>query len=124
MGDLSTFHQRDKFNLIIFNHPHLGIEDVKRNASLVMHVLGECHKIISKGSQIWITLLEHQWQIWDIARRLKTSGLELALSGSFSFFDGYYPGYTTKRHQSGRSFRKTDYLNVLSMTMGNSVCSP
>ncbi|MCP4115655.1 MAG: DUF2431 domain-containing protein [Desulfobacteraceae bacterium] len=108
--DLSIFYNNTKtiFDLIIFNHPHLGFEHIHRNASLLMHVLFECNKIINKQSFIWITLIENQFEHWNISERIKQNNLNknLTVLCSFLFFDQYYPGYITKRHQSNKSFRR------------------
>eukprot|EP01084_Bolivina_argentea_P197043 337723_1 len=108
--NLSIFYNNTKtiFDLIIFNHPHLGFEHVYRNSSLLMHILFECNKIINKQSIIWITLIENQFEHWNVSKRMKQNDLnkQLTVLCSFLFFDKYYPGYVTKRHQSNKSFRR------------------
>eukprot|EP01083_Nonionella_stella_P013080 36903_1 len=105
--DLSIFYDTT-FDLIIFNHPHLGFEHIHRNASLFMHILSECNKIVHKDAQMWITLLQHQYESWNISTKMKQnkSLQSLRLLSSFLFVDSYYSGYCTKRHQSNKSFRR------------------
>ena len=107
ISHLSSSISSTSFDLIIFNHPHLGFEDLKRNSSLLMHVLFEFNKLINNDGMIWISLIEGQFNNWNVNQKMKKNKLckQLKLLSSFLFYDKYYFGYTTRRHQSNKTFR-------------------
>merc|ERR1719203_1041804 len=57
---------------------------------------------------IWIALIAQQFEKWSIAQKMDANGLskELALLSFVPFIDAYFGGYTTRRHQNQKTFRR------------------
>ena len=85
-----------------FCHPHIGCEDLRKNSSLVAHFFHS--SLALKPSFIQITLLEGQYDRWQVEKVSQLNLLKLV--GRFAIdpvlLEEY--GYETKRHQSGKSF--------------------
>ncbi|ETO23897.1 hypothetical protein RFI_13262 [Reticulomyxa filosa] len=109
-------HKNEKWDLIIFNNPHLGVENKKRNGGLCMHILYSSLQCTEKsGGQIWITLVKEQLEQWQILQTASNTSMlktDLRYLGSFSFLDTFWPGYTCRRHQSGKSFRNVAFESL------------
>lgn len=102
--DLSRL-SRDSFDIIIFNHPHCGVEDVLRHRMLLSHFFFAAKRRLKTfESEIRLTLAMDQPERWEIEKRASDNGLYLKDSKLFD--DSDYPGYERKRHQNGKSFHR------------------
>merc|ERR1711971_543610 len=63
---------------------------------------------MSKDGMIWIALIAQQFETWNIAQKMDANGLskELILLSFIPFIDAYFEGYTTRRHQNQKTFRR------------------
>mmetsp|Transcript_16224 Transcript_16224/g.21228 ORF Transcript_16224/g.21228 Transcript_16224/m.21228 type:complete len:456 (-) Transcript_16224:13-1380(-) len=91
---------------VIFNHPHLGIEDAALHAQFLCHLF---HSIVNGWMQeegrFFLTLIVGQWERWEGAASCVKCGLELV---DRSLFFGPVlkekTYYQQRRHQTGKSF--------------------
>ena len=91
-----------KFDHIIFNFPHLGIESAKQNSYLLGHFAQRACEVLSDQGLVYIALAEDQSIRWHLDAQMKRHALHSA--GSLPINESMWPGYAMKRHQSGRSF--------------------
>ena len=94
---------------VIFNHPHLGIEDARRHSQFLSHLFHSVRNrwMVKKGA-FFLTLAAGQWERWR--------GLEAAEKCGFSLLNRcpfevpgerqheWKPYYQQRRHQTGKSF--------------------
>lgn len=100
------------FDVIIFNHPHCGEENVKRHKSLLSHFYTSALEILSqdtnnKDSEIHLTLAKGQPERWEAVKRARMAGLMLKQQiDDVDSHDRYGLEYERKRHQNGKSFHR------------------
>jgi hypothetical protein len=110
-----------QFDVIIFNHPHSGTEDLNLHSSLLAHFFHSASKFLrlecnppisaaqlphSPGPQVHVTLCQRQPEEWHLISHASNFGFRL-ISRS-EFLETHYPGYETKRHHVNKTFaRKT-----------------
>eukprot|EP01038_Epipyxis_sp_PR26KG_P011818 gene11818-15816_t len=95
--------QNTKFSDIIFNFPHLGVEDLHLHRSFLAHMMKSClDYLASYSSVLCITLAEAQGIRWKIDAMAERNGL--ICIGKYPFNHNLWPGYEIKRHQNGKSF--------------------
>uniref|UniRef100_K3WT47 C2H2-type domain-containing protein n=1 Tax=Globisporangium ultimum (strain ATCC 200006 / CBS 805.95 / DAOM BR144) TaxID=431595 RepID=K3WT47_GLOUD len=99
------------FDLIVFNHPHCGEENVKRHQSLLSHFFSSALQILNHASnlqsEIHLTLAVGQPERWEAVARAKRA--ELTLKQCVRDVDShndYGLVYERKRHQNGKSFHR------------------
>ena len=94
--------QRQVFEHVIFNFPHIGKEDCHLHAALLKHILYRAKEVLEEDGSVYISLADGQavsWQLYQAA-----SEQELQVVREISFNQESWPGYETRRHQSGKSF--------------------
>ena len=97
--------ENEKFDKIIFNHPHCGVEDIQRHQMLLSHFFASAKQCLqSSQSEIQLTLAMDQPERWEMHERATKLGLHLKRSNTFH--DHEYVGYERKRHQNGKSFHR------------------
>lgn len=101
---LSEYFSGEKFDKIIFNHPHLGIEDMHRHRMLLSHFLHACLGFLLEKGQVHVVLTNDQASRWELVERANSLGFYV--ENQFTFDDSLYPGYERRRHQNGKSFRR------------------
>ncbi|KAF1328493.1 Zn-finger protein, partial [Globisporangium splendens] len=99
------------FDLIVFNHPHCGEENVKRHQSLLSHFYKSALQILNHASnpqsEIHLTLAVGQPERWEAVARAKRVGLKLKQCvHDVDNHDEYGLVYERKRHQNGKSFHR------------------
>lgn len=111
-----TSDPTDAFDLVIFNHPHCGEENVRRHQSLLSHfynsaldllrVVDEMDQI--REGEIHLTLAEGQPERWEAIPRAVRAGLRLVRRIDDVDNDAQLGGveYERKRHQNGKSFHR------------------
>ncbi|KAK3281960.1 hypothetical protein CYMTET_10279 [Cymbomonas tetramitiformis] len=92
------------FDLIVFQFPHLGIEDAKRHSYLLGHLFHSCSQgdILARGGRIYISLVEGQAERWELEAQAARN--KLRVEGTLELREDAWPGYHVRRHQ-GHSFR-------------------
>lgn len=89
---------------IIFNFPHLGIEDAQTHRSMLAHTMSCVRQSMRLNSRFFLSLANAQADRWSMREMATRNGLHL--EESLPFLDAHWEGYEIKRHQSGRSFRR------------------
>ena len=104
----------EPFDVIIFNHPHSGREDLALHGSLLAHFFHSAKEFLREDDvaetrqkpQIHVTLCMKQPEDWELLQHAALQGFRL-LSRS-QFLESHYPSYETKRHHVNKTFaRKT-----------------
>lgn len=92
------------FDCIIFNFPHLGVEDARMHSSMLAHSMACIGAALRDDSSVFVlTLADAQAVRWRMEGMAARNGLELI--EALAFRDTDWPGYEIKRHQSGKSFK-------------------
>ncbi|GAB9475623.1 Zn-finger protein [Globisporangium polare] len=98
------------FDVIIFNHPHCGEENVKRHKSLLSHFYASALEILSEkkgNAEIHLTLAKGQPERWEAVKRAHMAGLTLKQQiEDVDSHERYGLEYERKRHQNGKSFHR------------------
>lgn len=99
------------FDVIVFNHPHCGEENVKRHQSLLSHFYTSALQILNHASnpesEIHLTLAVGQPERWEAVTRGVQAGLALKQQvNDVDSHDEYGLVYERKRHQNGKSFHR------------------
>ncbi|CAJ1377439.1 unnamed protein product [Effrenium voratum] len=96
-----TFGER-QFDIIAWNHPHLGTEDFRLHRFLLAHFFHAKH--LQPGGKVVLALLEGQETRWDLLEQAARHGFSL-LSAPVPLAPASFPGYECKRNSTGRSFK-------------------
>mmetsp|Transcript_18609 Transcript_18609/g.25821 ORF Transcript_18609/g.25821 Transcript_18609/m.25821 type:complete len:455 (+) Transcript_18609:95-1459(+) len=94
---------------VIFNHPHLGIEDAKLHSRFISHflyVVANHWLHMSGGGILHLTLAKGQYERWKTQAAATKHGLVLLERNAFQpppVTDGQAE-YHHRRHQTGKSF--------------------
>lgn len=97
------------FDVVIFNHPHCGEENVKRHKSLMSHFYASALEVLSNrdSSEIHVTLAQGQQERWEAVKRACMAGLMLKQQvDDVDSHERYGLEYERKRHQNGKSFHR------------------
>lgn len=97
-------------DVVIFNHPHLGIEDAKRHGRFLHHFLNECSKswlaaTTGGGGTVHLTLAAGQWERWNGQKAVSRQGFFLKHRFAFLSPPVEDAKYQNRRHQTGKSFK-------------------
>lgn len=89
---------------VLFNFPHLGVEDCALHASLLAHSMHAARGLLSAAPAglLCIALSEEQCARWRLLDTAASQGLRLVERLPFGSAD--IPGYETKRHHNDKSF--------------------
>eukprot|EP01006_Ploeotia_vitrea_P052787 TRINITY_DN67725_c5_g1_i1.p1 TRINITY_DN67725_c5_g1~~TRINITY_DN67725_c5_g1_i1.p1 ORF type:complete len:435 (-),score=151.12 TRINITY_DN67725_c5_g1_i1:92-1396(-) len=136
LGDEAAPLDELRFERVVFNFPHLGVEDQRVHRRLLATFLRQAAGVLAEGedAQVWISLMGKQPDDWCIRRCCASnnqhsnqlnnddkndsknnnnssvgaiSPLFLASERPFAG-DDEWPGYECRRHQSGRRFPLQD----------------
>lgn len=112
-SDSST---NETFDLVVFNHPHCGEENIRRHQSLLSHFYSsalDLLRVVDQADQIregeiHLTLAEGQPERWEAVPRALRAGLRLVRRIDDVDNDAQLGGveYDRKRHQNGKSFHR------------------
>lgn len=94
-----------KFDAIVWNHPHLGVEDFRLHRFLMAHFLHSAMECRAPAGTISVSLVQGQAQRWDLLGQAARVGLCEKHTSAFS--PAAYPGYETRRNRTGNSFQNT-----------------
>ncbi|KAJ1547545.1 hypothetical protein HK096_002451 [Nowakowskiella sp. JEL0078] len=106
--ELPRYFPSTKFDVIIWNHPHLGTEDFRLHRFLMAHFFHSAVAVLTKEStelqpRILISLVEGQAERWSILPQAQRVGFSLISASSFD--ESVYPGYECKRNKTGQTFK-------------------
>ena len=90
------------FSVIIFNHPHLGVEDAAAHRVLLAHFFFSCQMHLRANGKIYISLVEGQPERWKLIHEAERAGYKLLSSAPMAA--DAFPGYEIRRTHTGRSF--------------------
>ena len=91
------------YDHIIFNFPHLGIEDSNIHSSLLAHFLDSTLSIIYHNTFVYITLTYTQYINWKLTEMAYKNGFIIV--SELPLLEYIWQGYEMKRHHRGKSFR-------------------
>ncbi|OWZ05666.1 hypothetical protein PHMEG_00022207 [Phytophthora megakarya] len=101
-----------KFDSVVFNHPHCGEENVRRHQSLLSHFYASALDVLEENEEnewngILLTLAEGQPERWQAVERAQKAGLRLHRQVDNVDNDEVFGfAYERKRHQNGKSFHQ------------------
>jgi uncharacterized C2H2 Zn-finger protein len=96
---------------VLFNHPHLGLEDAALHAQFLCHLFHAVyhtwmvHDADGKAAGFFhITLVKGQFERWKCQEAAQRHGMELLVRHSFRSPRVPNPYFQHRRHQTGKSF--------------------
>eukprot|EP00039_Didymoeca_costata_P016129 m.284047 g.284047 ORF g.284047 m.284047 type:complete len:370 (+) comp16339_c3_seq12:1403-2512(+) len=95
------------FDLILWNHPHLGVEDFRLHRFLMAHFFHSSARHLCDSGHVSVTLVEGQEERWDLVAQAKRPGIGLHSLKRRPFVDNIFPGYICKRNKNSQSFKNT-----------------
>jgi hypothetical protein len=93
------------FDAIVWNHPHLGVEDFRLHKFLMAHFFHSAASRLTLGGAVLVTLVQGQETRWEVVTQAGRPGTGLKLVTCEQFLDGDYPGFICKRNKNGESFK-------------------
>jgi hypothetical protein len=110
--EVNAVSSKDKTSIeadvVVFNHPHLGIEDAARHGRFLHHFLDECNKswLSNNGQEgtVHLTLAAGQWERWHGQKSASKQGFLLTHRLPFLPPPVEDAKYQHRRHQTGKSF--------------------
>eukprot|EP00931_Biecheleriopsis_adriatica_P106413 TRINITY_DN80875_c0_g1_i1.p1 TRINITY_DN80875_c0_g1~~TRINITY_DN80875_c0_g1_i1.p1 ORF type:complete len:458 (+),score=100.62 TRINITY_DN80875_c0_g1_i1:46-1419(+) len=112
----ASFSEGRQWDIIAWNHPHLGTEDFRLHRFLLAHFCAAAAGALRDGGRVVLSLVEGQESRWSLLEQASRHGLCL-LSSPVPFAAADYPGYECKRNSSGRSFKNLHSQRAASVTM-------
>eukprot|EP00055_Hartaetosiga_balthica_P006711 m.21735 g.21735 ORF g.21735 m.21735 type:complete len:538 (-) comp5382_c0_seq1:675-2288(-) len=92
-----------KFKAIVWNHPHLGVEDFRLHRFLMAHFFHSAKQCLDDDGIICVSLVTGQAERWEMVEQAQKCGL--LLFSKTSFHPEEWPGYETRRNRTGNSFQ-------------------
>lgn len=93
-----------KFDHIIFNFPHLGVESFELHKILIGHFIHQSKKILkNENSKIYLTLTQFQSEKWMLFEMINLN--KCFIFNRYKFHEENFQFYNMKRHQNGKSFK-------------------
>ena len=90
------------FSAIVFNHPHLGVEDAGCHRILLAHFFHSSKERLRPNGQVFVSLVEGQCERWNLVEEAARAGFALVQVLPLDL--SKFPEYEIKRTHSGRSF--------------------
>lgn len=96
------------FQLVVFNNPHIGFEDLYRQRSLISHFFASAAELCRRGpvmcqpQEVVVALCDEQAQRWDLLGCAARSGYLCVAAQPLLSTD--FPEYVNRRHQSDTAF--------------------
>eukprot|EP00730_Choanoeca_flexa_P015311 TRINITY_DN7005_c0_g1_i2.p1 TRINITY_DN7005_c0_g1~~TRINITY_DN7005_c0_g1_i2.p1 ORF type:complete len:474 (+),score=80.45 TRINITY_DN7005_c0_g1_i2:2-1423(+) len=92
-----------QFQHVVWNHPHLGLEDFRLHRFLMAHLFDSLgNSVVAKG-RVSVSLVEGQPERWDIVNQAGQKCF--ALTDRVPFCPKDWPGYETRRNRNAQSFQ-------------------
>ena len=125
--ELETHYPETRFDVVLWNHPHLGTENFNLHRFLLTHFMFSARQVLKEQGFILLSVLSGQSMRWAIEDQAQKIGLHLARKANF--LPSQYPGYETRRNRTGGSFQNThtqhhtgDALKSISLRFSNKPC--
>lgn len=99
----ASFGHDTHWDIIAWNHPHLGTEDFRLHRFLLAHFFAAAEASLSPGGRIVLSLVEGQEQRWDLVAQ--AARRDLSVVAAVPFWASEFPGYECKRNTTGKSFK-------------------
>lgn len=99
-----SFGDSQRWDIIAWNHPHLGTEDFKLHRFLLAHFFHSAKQDLRPGGLVVLSVVQGQAERWELLRQAERQGLALACAPE-PFEAMEWPGYECKRNTTGRSFK-------------------
>lgn len=95
---------RSEFDLIIFNHPHSGSEDMQRHQQLLCHFFHSALDCIAPEGCMLVSLCDDQPERWKLVQAAERFGFQLH---SRTVYDpSELPQWQQRRHHRNKAFTK------------------
>lgn len=94
-----------RFDAVLWNHPHLGLEDFRLHRFLMAHFFASVVRVMAPDGFVSITLVQGQETRWDTDARAREAGLGRLETAVFQ--EDLFPGYVCKRNTTGQSFKNS-----------------
>ena len=121
---LPASYRSKSFHRIIFNHPHLGIEDATLHHQFLCHFFHSLSSSLSfeEKTVVHMALVCSQFERWKCQEAANAFGFHILHKELFKHPIGINGRYETRRHQSGRSFgRRTFGSEMITFAKGMQV---
>eukprot|EP01134_Creolimax_fragrantissima_P006474 CFRG6474T1 len=112
---LSSVFPIKKFDRIIWNHPHLGVENFRAHQALLAHFFASAKYCLKEGGMVYISLVSGQEERWEANAQADRIGFTHLSSTPFLADD--FPGYEVRRNKTGASFKATPTQLRLNQSM-------
>jgi tRNA (guanosine-2'-O-)-methyltransferase len=119
--------QQHKFDAVIFNFPHLGIEDAETHGRMMAHVMHCAKDVLSRKCSVnkhssaelpsgkdedidhdygcfFLSLADAQHARWGVTDQAVRNDMKLVCN--LRFYPQDWPGYEVKRHINGKNFER------------------
>lgn len=92
---------------VIFNHPHLGVENAQLHRLFLCHLFRAVERRwLNEPSGVFhLTLVHGQFERWSCDAAARRHGMTLVAEAPFAAPAVETPSYELRRHQSGKSFK-------------------
>eukprot|EP00933_Yihiella_yeosuensis_P006988 TRINITY_DN111854_c0_g1_i1.p1 TRINITY_DN111854_c0_g1~~TRINITY_DN111854_c0_g1_i1.p1 ORF type:complete len:521 (+),score=111.28 TRINITY_DN111854_c0_g1_i1:51-1613(+) len=100
----SSFGDGKHWDVIAWNHPHLGTEDFRLHRFLLAHFFASAAGMLRDHGCISLSLVEGQETRWGLIEQASRQSLSLRKTPS-DFAAKDFPGYECKRNTTGKSFK-------------------
>lgn len=92
------------FDRVVFNHPHLGRNDMHAHRSLLAHFFHSSRQVLAPGGEVHLALCNDQAEEWQVELQAHLQGLRLLRIVPTDWTRLGSAGYEHKRHQTNRKF--------------------
>lgn len=117
--ELESQFAPQSFDAIIWNHPHLGIEDFRLHRFLLAHFFRSATNALAPGGHVIVSLVRGQETRWGLVEQATREGTGMQLVQCAPFLDEDYPGYVCKRNKNGQTFKNSKTLRHVGVDMSS-----
>ena len=105
-GPVDSQQPSTRWDVLVFQHPHSGREDVLYHRRLVSHFLHSAYAVSHRSTRLLLTLCDKQPAQWRVAESAQRLGWQLCDAGTWEAEMEAWTalGYESKRHHTGRQF--------------------
>lgn len=106
-----------RFDVIAWNHPHLGVESFKLHRFLMAHFFDSARSSLATADDaaVIVSLVDGQAERWSLTDQAQDRGFDLAATDAFE--EQHYPGYICKRNNNAESFKNAHTQERMSSRM-------
>jgi len=104
LAELLTAGKVSDFTDIIFNFPHLGVENAKLHSSLISHFLHHARQVLHTDGVVYLSLAFAQAERWGLETAVAAANFTSFDTAAFDLHNSWGSTYNIKRHHNGQSF--------------------